>query len=317
MSQHKQSKILLGTISARIQGMRRCFQIIKKYRSFAQKHITPSLSEFYSTEQKKWTGTRIRKWPEFAYCIERIKTYYSESKTPIHIVELGCGDGRFAQSLDEELDPGTYTYVGVDASSGLINYAKSRTYNHPTHFIIGDMGAYLKTLDESSIDIIISIASIQHLHRTIRQPLRNEVYRVLKYEGFHISINWSWSGRMITKHRPSILAHIVLLIINHRTFSRGDLMIPFTTIQQSQHINMRGNHATLGKKRGIDNQNHWIYFRFYHLFRLQTLCHMAQYAGLVVPEKGYMNNNGRIDQTRYKSKNSIILASKSVYIESS
>lgn len=95
-------------------------------------------------------------------------------------------------------------------------------------FYVGDMIQYLHFLEQNSIDIIVSIASIQHLHKKQRQIVWNESYRVLHFMGKHISTNRSYSKWMIKKHWKSLVSGWIACILNRKTFSLGDAMIPFT-----------------------------------------------------------------------------------------
>jgi tRNA G46 methylase TrmB len=88
---------------------RSLIQIITLYRHFRQSQIINSLSKFYDQAHEKRTDTRIREWPEFALIGKHIEIMIDRSnrtkdnKTMI-IVELGCGDGRFAQYLSNHLN---------------------------------------------------------------------------------------------------------------------------------------------------------------------------------------------------------------------
>ena len=123
----------------------------------------------------------------------------------IVIVELGCGDGRFAQYLDERFD-GNMIYMGFDCSVGLVGIAQAKEYKNDVQFSVGDMVHYLRFLDQQSVDIVISIASIQHLHREQRRDLRDQVYRVLQFEGLFIATNRCYSRWMLKKRWLAILA---------------------------------------------------------------------------------------------------------------
>lgn len=174
-------------------GCKQACQIIFAYIGLKPAQLTKSLAHFYSSQSEKRSNTRKKDRPEFDHMLQDVSSYIQETvvsdeakkskkKTKkIHIVELGCGDGRFADYLDNNLDV-PFSYVGIDCAKGLIDIAKKRNYKNDVEFFIGDMVQYLLSLEQESVDIIISIASIQHLHKSLRQHYRNNAYRVLTYQ---------------------------------------------------------------------------------------------------------------------------------------
>jgi 2-polyprenyl-3-methyl-5-hydroxy-6-metoxy-1,4-benzoquinol methylase len=70
---------------------------------------TKNLQKFYDTEAEKFSGTRKRNRPEFAYIRDMIKEVFPHRKS-LRILELGCGDGRLLDYLGKEL-PITYDYT--------------------------------------------------------------------------------------------------------------------------------------------------------------------------------------------------------------
>jgi ubiquinone/menaquinone biosynthesis C-methylase UbiE len=116
--------------------------------------------------------------------------------------------------------------------------------------------------DQQSVDVVISIASIQHLHYRHRQALWNEVYRILNYGGKHITANWSYSWWFFMKHWNAIIAGRVLQIFNRKTFSGSDYIIPFQTPQTD----------TNGKEE-LKTE-----YRFYHIYERRALKRLARVA---------------------------------------
>jgi len=84
--------------------------------SLRNSSITPSLSEFYTESSVKRNGTRKRPRPEFEYIRKEIEEYiHNKQYNPITILELGCGDGRFAEYIDKQKDF-SFRYIGIDCS---------------------------------------------------------------------------------------------------------------------------------------------------------------------------------------------------------
>ena len=94
------------------------------------------------------------------------------------VLELGCGNGRDAQYIVSKV--GVDNYIGIDASSGLIDLAKKKV-THVT-FQVGDMRAFSGVSDET-LGIIFSFASMLHLKHEELVELVNKSHFWLKTGG--------------------------------------------------------------------------------------------------------------------------------------
>lgn len=303
-------------------------QIITLYHRFKPSQIGSSLSTFYDQVNEKWTDTRVRSRPEFEFIVSYIKTIIghpdrTKNNKQLTIVELGCGDGRFAHYLTEHLGD-SFLYIGVDCSSKLIDTAKKRALGDSISFIVWDMNYYISFLEQQSVDIVVSIASIQHLHRTKRKLIWHQIHRVLNYWWAYITINRSYSQWMWTKHRPSILSWWILMMINHRTFSWNDSMIPFKEskhlVVQSRQHNRDSRHEWWLRFQPVNikhtlKADHYTsimltHYRFYHFFTLWELKNLTKKSGLVVWQLWYMSDKGQYTNDRRSSRNTLLIASK-------
>lgn len=231
-----------------------------------------SLTDFYTNSSEKRSSTRKKPWPEF----DHILTYINEvalanqqkigegkakkEVEPLRILELGCGDGRFAEYLDKHFEH-DFVYIGIDSSKGLIDIANKTEYDNKISFQLHDMMDIVSYQDQQSVDVVVSIASIQHLHCRHRQALWNEVYRILNYGGKHITTNWSYSSWFFSKHWNAMIAGWVLQLFNNRAFSRSDYIIPFQS-----------------PKSESKNQDLKTEFRFYHIYSRNALKRLASVA---------------------------------------
>ena len=238
----------------------------------SRKNIMQSLTDFYTNSSEKRSSTRKKPWPEF----DHILTYINEvalanqqrigegkakkEAEPLRILELGCGDGRFAEYLDKHFEH-DFVYIGIDSSKGLIDIANKTEYDNKISFQVHDMMDIVSYQDQQSVDVVVSIASIQHLHYRHRQALWNEVYRILNYGGKHITTNWSYSSWFFSKHWNAIIAGWVLQLFNNRVFSRSDYIIPFQSPKSES------------KSQDLKTE-----FRFYHIYSRNALKHLASVA---------------------------------------
>lgn len=60
------------------------------------------LRECYDSHAVKFSSTRKKYRPELDFVIVSLKELSQKLQRPLHIVELGCGDGRFFKALQED-----------------------------------------------------------------------------------------------------------------------------------------------------------------------------------------------------------------------
>jgi len=78
---------------------------------------------FYREQAEAFSASREYPWPGW----RRLLTHLPRSARPLRVLELGCGNGRFASFLAEQLGARTgIEYWGVDASAPLLARARQR-----------------------------------------------------------------------------------------------------------------------------------------------------------------------------------------------
>lgn len=113
---------------------------------------------FYEVHGESFDGTRIRPWAGWQRLLPRL----AQLPKPVHCLDLGCGNGRFAAFLAEhglEAD-----YLGVDLSPALI--ASARRRNPPSaRFLEADLldGASWRELAGHSFDLIVLFGVLHHI----------------------------------------------------------------------------------------------------------------------------------------------------------
>ncbi len=94
------------------------------------------------------------------------------------VLELGCGSGRDAEYIVSKV--GVNNYVGIDASLGLIKFARQKVPQ--AVFQVKDMRD-LSDVSDETFGIIFSFASVLHLKREELARLVVDCYRILKIGG--------------------------------------------------------------------------------------------------------------------------------------
>jgi ubiquinone/menaquinone biosynthesis C-methylase UbiE len=248
-------------------------------------HITDSLQHFYDHQAQKFTGTRKKHWPEFDHILQAMKWHIQQDQTK-KILELGCGDGRFARILKTSLSHADYT--GIDISWWLLDIAREHQDSYGM-YEQADMTQYVSQLDSNSQDIIIAIASIQHIFPlSKRKKLVNNMYRALKPWWMLITIDRAYSDRAKKKFRRPLRKHIRHHIATGWQRQRNDRLIPWK------------------------NNNHVItHQRYYHFFTLAEKQLLCSEIGRKIQHNSYIDKQWTMTQDNTHARNSFFVAVKS------
>ena len=127
------------------------------------------------------------RWGEIEYFMEYIKNH---SSGKISILDVGCGNGRFLETLETSGLP--YSYIGIDESSGMIHEARKL---HPENvFKVLDMN-HMGELSRNSYQFIVFIASFHHLHtKEERKEVLLKAKKLLSPGGVIMMTNWNLMG---------------------------------------------------------------------------------------------------------------------------
>lgn len=153
---------------------------------------------FYERLAAPFAASRLGFHPGF----ERLLAYVSPSA---RVLDVGCGNGRFARFLMERVGPIDYT--GVDFSEPLLE----ATVGLPGLFLRRDLTrpACLSGLGE--FQIIVCLSTLQHIPgQANRKRLLREMSECLSTGGHILMCNWQFldSPRQRRKVRPWVEASI-------------------------------------------------------------------------------------------------------------
>ncbi len=246
------------------------------------------LKEFYNQEALKYSQTR-KKYRNDADII--INTIASYPEKQIRIVELWCGSWRLLEHLTVIKDK-IINYTWIDLSENILEEAKKNQIpqkNIKTEFICDDMIGYLSKCKQESIDIIVGIASIQHLtNKKQRFLIMKLIYRALRYGWVTIITNRSFSLRMIKNYTKIILKSFLKKLINPNNNERNNLFIP----------------------RKSKNKT---YYRFYHIFTKKELKKICIQSWLLIEKLIYTNKQWEVTNTWKTANNTILIAKKNIF----
>ncbi len=144
-------------------------------KSFSAQQVKKRVQEDYNITADSFAKSRDRLWPE-------LKFLFDYSKKKEKILDLGCGNGRFSQYLENTC------YAGVDFSEELIKQARERFPNK--HFQQGD--ALNLPFADNTFDKVYSIAMIHQIPGKInREKALEEIRRVTKKNGTAFLTVWN------------------------------------------------------------------------------------------------------------------------------
>ena len=141
---------------------------------------TADVRDTYDEIASHFAMTREYAWPE-------VETFLADREGTIGL-DLGCGNGRHAETLTEHVD----RVLGVDVSRGLLETARDRQIERDFDVELVQGDAARLPLTTSSIDLAVYVATLHHLPtRSARVASLDELARVLDGAGTALVSAWS------------------------------------------------------------------------------------------------------------------------------
>ncbi|SFS71198.1 class I SAM-dependent methyltransferase [Halostagnicola kamekurae] len=135
----------------------------------------------YDRIAEHFASTREYAWPE-------VEAFVSDARPSSVGLDLGCGNCRHAELLAERTD----RVLGIDASRGLLETARSRARARDFEVDLLQGDAARIPLAEGTVDLAVYVATIQHLPTEAdRRESLNELARVLAPGGRALVSTWS------------------------------------------------------------------------------------------------------------------------------
>jgi len=202
--------------------------------------------KLYDQIAEDFSASRAKLWPEFEY----FKGYLKNGQD---ILDLGCGNGRLVELLNEY----KMNYTGLDYSQKIIEQAKKKYPNQK--FIVAD--ALDLSLLNQKFDIVFCVALLHHIpSKKLRLQVMQNIKTVLKPGGKLLMTNWNlWQKRYIKyiiKYTLLKLAEPAKVVIDDIKAIDLDLQDTFIPWQKKYKRYVHGytelNMARLVKKSGLE-----------------------------------------------------------------
>lgn len=146
-----------------------------------------------------------------------MKKFVEYMKDGWKVLDLGCGNGRLINSLDEK----KVDYLGIDSSDELVKIAREKFPKNKFEM----MNMESLSLPDDKLDAVFSIASLHHMPNIKSRLLAlSEACRVLNKNGYLFITVWNlWQP----KYRKYIWKNLSNMIFKRSRTHFGDTFIPW------------------------------------------------------------------------------------------
>lgn len=169
--------------------------LVKKLNQVNQDFYQKTASSFSSTRQQPWHG-----WEQM------LESFLLELKQKkLRVLDLGCGNGRFAEFLKKtEL---TFEYLGVDQSTELLHLAKEQltsilpegSFTLQKLDIVDQLIEQKPLFNESigQFDLIVVFGVMHHIpSKQLRQELLQQLQSLLNHNGVLVVSFWQFDRNL-------------------------------------------------------------------------------------------------------------------------
>jgi tRNA (uracil-5-)-methyltransferase TRM9 len=154
---------------------------------------------FYQTIGKYFDSSRNYSWPGW----KRLKTIFQIpnpklQKQELHVLDLGCGNARFAEFLLKECKIENLDYTGIDYSEFLIEKGDDKlTQLQISNFKLQIenilLGEWEKNLTDGGFDVIVMFGVMHHVpSNELRLKLLKKIYSLMNADSVFVVTFWKF-----------------------------------------------------------------------------------------------------------------------------
>ncbi len=145
--------------------------------------------KLYDELATDFSNSRAYPWKGWA----KVKEYVEESqKKPFSVLDLGCGNGRFADFLKTEKME-FENYLGIDNSKELLQIAEERHSRDKVQFMFGDLEESWENNLTDKFDVIVIFGVMHHISTSEKRvELLKKMKSLLDENGVIIVTYWQF-----------------------------------------------------------------------------------------------------------------------------
>lgn len=161
--------------------------------------------DFYHITAAHFSVTRSHPWEGWQKLVAPISAVIERLNRPVRVLDLGCGNGRFATWLSQTWPTTYFAYHGVDGAEQLLKECQSLRlpFVHVTthqHDIVEALLQRETFLSERTFDLVVAFGVVHHLPGDVtRQRFFELLRRKLTKSGLAVVSVWQFD------HLPQLL----------------------------------------------------------------------------------------------------------------
>jgi 2-polyprenyl-3-methyl-5-hydroxy-6-metoxy-1,4-benzoquinol methylase len=155
-------------------------------------------SNFYNTIAQEFSDSRKYSWQGWEVLLPQLKEMTNERKS-LNVLDIGCGNGRFATFLTEHLPDITLSYTGIDSNQKLLDIAQNKLSATTISFtlerrdIVNELLINTFLADQNKFDLIVAFGVVHHIpSRELRTSFFKTIKNHLQRTGIAVITLWNF-----------------------------------------------------------------------------------------------------------------------------
>ena len=142
--------------------------------------------EFYRKTAPHFNATRQSAWQGW----DQIIPYVKASDTPLSVLDIGCGNGRFALFLAEHFSQEIH-YHGVDSDTQLLDFAEKTLVETQVKFKLSTHDVVSTPLSDEQYNLVVAFGLLHHIPgNQNRLEFMQQIAQHVQLDGYLVFACW-------------------------------------------------------------------------------------------------------------------------------